>query len=168
MIRRSCALLALSLVLFALPAVAAVTEVVYTSDCNLAIPDAAGYVEDTIDVPLGSIVVGIEVYLQITHSYSSDLAIRLFSPIGTEVRLFWIGEGGEPNTNPAGWYPADFTPKDDLADFAGEYTMGAWTIRAQDYSVGDAGTLNQWRLKVIYDNAVPGASSAWGRVKSLY
>ena len=66
---------------------------------------------NTIDVPLGSIVEGVEVYLNISMAnWTSDLIVRLTSPAGTQLGLAWIGEGGIPETNIIGWFPIDFTP----------------------------------------------------------
>jgi subtilisin-like proprotein convertase family protein len=140
---------------------------------NLAIPDATMWnpgaeVTSTIDVPLGRVVAGLEVYLNITHGYTSDLIVRLNSPVGTTLGIAWIGEGGEPEVNIVGWYPGDFTPHDDLHGCDGQFTEGVWTLRLRDYSYDYAGHLNEWRLKVYYDTEVADADQTWGGIKTLF
>lgn len=127
----------------------------YTSVCNLAIPDATPGslgtpVTNTINVPVTGAVDSVRVYVDLEGDWSSDLTLRLTSPDGTQLRVFWIGEGGEPDTNPAGWYPDDFTPKDDLNGFDGEAVGGNWTITAQDMSFDQTLVLTEWRLQVFY------------------
>jgi subtilisin-like proprotein convertase family protein len=147
----------------------------YTSSPGLTIPDRPSGLDDpipvttTIDVPLGSLVTGVEVYLDITITWSSDLFVNLISPNGTELRVSYIGEGGEPQENILGWYPGDFTPKDDITDgFDGDFTEGTWTLWLQDNSQGAEGTLNEWRLKIFYDDQVAAESTTWGGMKRLF
>lgn len=132
-----------------------IQQVTYTEVPHLAIPDAVvdapgTPVTDVINVMETGVVDSIRVYLDIDHDYSSDLTLKLMSPDGTELRVFWIGEGGEPNVDPVGWYPDDFTPKDDLNGFDGESINGEWTITAQDMSYEQAGELTEWRLQLFY------------------
>jgi subtilisin-like proprotein convertase family protein len=123
----------------------------------------------TIDVPLGSIVVGVEVYLNISMvDWTSDLITRLTSPGGTTVGVSWIGEGGEPATNIIGWYPLDFTPHNSFDVFIGEYTEGVWTLDCRDYSNSAVGTLNEWRLRLTYDDTVDAEPCSFGQIKALY
>lgn len=142
--------------------------VTYTATPALNIPDDGPRVSATIDVPVDGEITGIEVYIDISHGYSSDLIGYIQSPSGTELRLFWIGEGGESNTNPVGWYPGDFTPKDDLAGFDGESPQGTWTIKFQDMSFDYGGTLNEWRLRVTYDAKVANGVKSLGALKDVY
>ncbi|MCP4573857.1 MAG: hypothetical protein GY838_15980 [bacterium] len=104
----------------------------------------------TINVPASGAVDSVRVYLDITHTWTSDMIIRLRSPEGTELRVLFIGEGGEPFSNPVGWYPTDFTPKDDLNGFDGDEVNGNWVLDARDYSHEAVGTLNEWRLQIFY------------------
>jgi subtilisin-like proprotein convertase family protein len=162
------AVLAVLAVLAAAPAAADLVTATWTSAPALAIPDADQYVTDAIDVPLGSLVVGVEVYLAITHPLTEDLTVRLISPAGTDLKVLWHRSGGEPVSDPVGWYPLDFAPEDDLAGFAGEITQGDWTLRIQDHAAPDAGTLDEWRLRLVYDDLVPVLAASWGRIKALY
>ncbi len=103
-----------------------------------------------VNVPVTGTVQGIRVYLDITHTWMSDLICKLRSPDGTELRVLFIGEGGETDGRIAGWYPDDYTPKDDLAGFVGDTAGGTWTLVCNDYSNGAAGVLNEWRIEVTY------------------
>ncbi len=153
----------------------AIVQQTWTSNVGQQIPDGpsgGGHgtpLLDTIDVPLGSIVAGVEVYLNISMvNWTSDLIVRLTSPGGTQLGLAWIGEGGIPPTNIIGWFPTDFTPHDDMDEWIGEYTQGAWVLDCRDYSNGAVGTLNSWQLRIIYDDAVPADQNSWGHVKALF
>ncbi|HOX24553.1 MAG TPA: proprotein convertase P-domain-containing protein [Candidatus Krumholzibacteria bacterium] len=152
-----------------------ITSATYTSIVGQVIPDgpAGGgsgpALLDTINVPIRSVVEGIEVYLDITMAnWTSDLIVRLTSPAGTTLGIAWIGEGGIPETDIIGWFPVDFTPHDDLDLYVGEYTEGDWVLDCRDYSNGFVGTLNQWRLKVHYDDSVPAAAASFSRIMTLF
>jgi len=137
----------LSAVLLVVPALAAVTSVTYTSVVGQTIPDGPSGggsgtpLLNTIDVPPTSLVVGVEVYLDISMvDWTSDLIVRLTSPEGTRLGLAWIGE----------------------------VTEGAWELDCRDYSNGAVGTLNQWRLKLVYDDSVPVEAVALSDIKVLF
>lgn len=155
--------------------VSAIVQQTWSSTVGQQIPDGpngggAGIpLLDTINVPLGSIVSGVEVYLNISMvDWTSDLIVRLTSPGGTQLGLAWIGEGGIPITNIIGWFPTDFTPHDDMDTWIGEYTEGDWVLDCRDYSNGAVGTLNSWQLRLTYDDAVATENESWGNIKALY
>jgi len=165
----------LSVALLAIPAGAAITSQTYTSVVGQTIPDGPNGggsgtpLLNTINVPLTSLVVGVEVYLDISMTdWTSDLIVRLTSAEGTTLGLAWIGEGGIPATNIVGWFPVDFTPHDDMDTWIGEVTEGAWVLDCRDYSHEAVGTLNQWRLKVVYDDTVPVDSVTLSSMKALF
>lgn len=174
------ALIALALVLLSgsgLDAAQAqtLTTQLYTQSVGQQIPDgpsgggAGTPLLSTINVPLGSIVSGIEVYLNISMvDWTSDLIVRLTSPGGTTLGLAWVGGGGIPATNIVGWFPLDFTPHDDMSQWIGEFTEGAWVLDCRDYSNGHVGTLNSWQLKITYDSTVANDQNSWGMVKALF
>lgn len=150
----------------------AITQVTYSSTVGQQIPDGGGFsnlLSNTIDVPLTSVVVGVEVYLNISMvDWTSDLIVRLTSAQGTQVALAWIGEGGIPATNIIGWFPTDFTPKGDMDQWIGEFTEGNWVLECSDHSQSAVGTLNSWQLRIIYDDLVPTEGHSWTQVKALY
>jgi len=151
------------------------TTVTYTSNVGQVIPDgpAGGgpgpALLNTIAVPLRSVVEGVEVYLNITMSnWTSDLIVRLTSPGVKTLGVAGLGEGGIPETNIIGWFPGDFVPHDDLAQYIGEYTEGNWVLDCRDYSNGFVGTLNQWQLRVRYDDSVPTYATSFSGIKALF
>jgi len=173
--RLSFILVCLSILFLAVPASAVITSETYTSVVGQTIPDGpsgGGHgtpLLNTIDCSLTSLVVGVEVYLDISMTdWTSDLIVRLTSPVGTTLGLAWIGEGGIPNTNIVGWFPVDFTPHDSMDAWIGEVTEGPWELDCRDYSNGAVGTLNQWRLKVTYDDSVPVECATLSGVKALF
>ncbi len=149
-----------------------ITQATYSSTVVQEIPDNGGFSNalfSTISVPLKSVVEGVEVYLNISmFEWTSDLIVRLTSAGGTRLALAWIGEGGLPITNIIGWYPIDFTPKNDMAQWIGENTEGDWLLECSDHSSGAVGTLNSWQLRITYDDSVPTEAYSWGQVKAMY
>jgi subtilisin-like proprotein convertase family protein len=165
------ALVATVLVLAA-SAAPAVTET-FPSTPNLAIPDATlggpgAVVSSTIVVNRPRYITGIRVYMRLTTNASSDLRIWVESPYGTRLELMFIGEGGVSEVNPAGWFPTDFTPHEDMSAWLGEGMTGTWTILCQDWSRDYSATLNEWRLELSYDEAVAAETATWSSVKALF
>ena len=127
---------------------------VITEDfCNtpsLAIPDnnPTG-VSDAISVGIGGATVsGIEVYVDITHTYQGDLIVDLTSPDGTTVILH--NRTGGSVDDILGWYPSPLVPDGDLDNFIGENTDGDWTLHISDNAGADTGILNEWCVRISY------------------
>ncbi len=100
----------------------------------------------------------IEVYVNITHTYISDLIVRLISPSGTGVYLH--NETGGSNENIVGWYDSEL-PVDGpgtLADFQGEDAYGWWRLFVSDNASWDTGTLNGWTLRIYTPDNYTGFS----------
>ncbi len=105
----------------------------------------------------------VNVTLDITHSWDSDLDVKLIAPDGiTEVILFEdIGSSGDNFTDTvlddeagtaitAGSAPftGTFRPQGNLSDFDGMSSAGNWTLSITDDTNGDGGTLNSWDLQL--------------------
>jgi subtilisin-like proprotein convertase family protein len=160
-------------VLAASAALASTVTETFTSTPNLAIPDATSggpgaVVTSTMVVDRPRYITGIRVYMRLTTSASSDLRIWVESPYGTRIILLFIGEGGEPESNPAGWYPTNFVPYESMDPWLGEGMTGTWTIGCQDLSQGMPATLNEWRLELGYDDVIAVDTSTWSTVKALF
>jgi subtilisin-like proprotein convertase family protein len=145
----------------------------FTATPNLVIPDAPSgelgpEVSTTMDIALPRYISDIEIYFALDHNSSSDLRMWVESPYETKIMLFFIGEGGEPNVDPAGWYDTDFTPKESMDPWIGEGMSGTWTMIWQDLSNGETGTLTEWRIKVTYDDAIATEETDWTDIKALY
>ena len=119
--------------------------------------------ELTIDGLAGT-VSDLNVGLNITHTFDSDLSAFLTSPAGTRIELFsrvdgsgnnfvdtvlddeaamGIEEGDAPFTG-------TFRPEEALTAFDGEDPNGTWTLEVSDSAGGDSGTLNGWQLALTH------------------
>ncbi|MCC6655837.1 MAG: proprotein convertase P-domain-containing protein, partial [Flavobacteriales bacterium] len=99
-------------------------------------------------------------YVNITHTYTSDLRLTLQSPSGTSVALINTGVcGSNDNMTVEFDQQAASTigtvcpmtgifaiPSASLASFNGQAIQGTWTLSVQDVAGGDEGTINSWCL----------------------
>ncbi|HEX2476577.1 MAG TPA: proprotein convertase P-domain-containing protein, partial [Lacipirellulaceae bacterium] len=102
----------------------------------------------------------VDVTLDITHTFDSDLAVFLISPNGTRVQLFnGVGADGDNFTNTvlddeattaingaAAPFTGRFRPQGVLGDFDGENANGTWILEITDNFLFDQGVLNSWSL----------------------
>jgi subtilisin-like proprotein convertase family protein len=132
-----------------------------SSDIPQAIPDQniVG-VKSTLDFTGVGIIEDVNVTLDITHTYDSDVHATLISPLGTRVRLFTnVGANGDNFQNtvlddsgliPIGTQQAPFTgtfrPEEPLSILNGEEASGQWKLELIDDAVGDTGVLNSLSL----------------------
>lgn len=101
-------------------------------------------IERTLTADSSGVVDQVEVSVDITHTWISDLRISLFSPAGTEVVLH-AGTGGSADDVIA-TYTASTTPA--LGELAGQPINGEWRLRVSDHASRDLGKLNNWRLVI--------------------
>ncbi len=108
------------------------------------------------------IITDVNVTINITHTWDSDLDISLRSPAGTTVNLSDDNGGSGNNyTNTifddsagtaitAGGAPftGTYRPEGNLSDFIGEDPSGTWTLIIFDDFSGDTGTLNSFSIEV--------------------
>jgi subtilisin-like proprotein convertase family protein len=116
----------------------------------LAIPDndPTG-ITCPVQVPESGALVGVEVYVDITHPYLGDLTVELISPQNTVIRLHNVGQGGAGD-NIVGWYPAPLVPYEALTTLLGQEIQGTWSLRVIDGGQTDQGTLNSWCLRLHF------------------
>ena len=120
-------------------------------------------VSSTLDVAgLAGRITDVNVTLDITHTYASDLEVYLVSASGTRVELFSdIGGSGDnftattlddeaatSITQAGAPFTGTFRPEGLLADFDGESANGTWTLEITDQWSQDQGTLNSWSLDI--------------------
>ncbi len=140
----------------------------YTTVCNdfstspsLPIPDGdPNGITSTIDVNQNISITDLNVTVNISHTWISDLIIRLTSPQGTTITLFNRNCYNEDNINTvfddegstmacdsinAGNH---YQPVDALSAFDGEDAQGTWTLFVSDNANQDSGTLNSWNLNI--------------------
>ncbi|MCB0793964.1 MAG: proprotein convertase P-domain-containing protein [Flavobacteriales bacterium] len=139
----------------------------YTSSPALAIPISNPLdflqVQDVIATgPLsGETITDLNVWVQITHTWSGDISLELTSPSATTVNLnFYTDECGSQDNIAVEFDDAASNsygsvcpltgiyaiPDEALALFNGEPFEGNWTLTVTDNFVGDGGTLVNWCL----------------------
>ncbi len=129
----------------------------FSSTPGLAIPDndTAG-ITDTIHINTNEFISDVNVTVDITHPYVSDLQVKLFAPDGTEVVL-WNNNCGsqdnlnvtfddEGNTIDCSNLTGQIQPIQPLSVLDSKYTQGDWVIQVIDNQAPDGGTLNSWSL----------------------
>jgi len=140
-----------------------VCDIYDSSDTPLAIPDndpvgVSSIVSATNDVS----ITDVNVTVNITHTWDSDLTITLISPSATSVELSsGNGGSGDNYTNTvfddeatslitAGSAPftGAFQPEGSLASLIGESSVGDWTLMISDAVNQDTGTLLDWSLEL--------------------
>ena len=139
-----------------------------STDVPKAIPDFSagtpGVVTSTLTVSgFTGLLSDVNALLDITHTFDSDLIVKLKSPNNTEVRLInRVGAGGDNFTsttldddfgfNPIGGgsapFNSTFAPSFPLSAFNGEDPNGTWTLTVSDNAGVETGTLNSWSLKL--------------------
>ena len=118
----------------------------------LQIPDApAPGVADVMTFPDQLEIGGVQVYVNITHTYIGDLIVEVTSPGGTTVRLHNMS--GDWNEDIIGTYGLDLSVDGpgSLNDFIDEFSQGDWTLYVSDNWAADLGTLNEWCVGVWGD-----------------
>ena len=124
---------------------------------NLAIPDANSTgVSDGVEVSAIGVVTGIEVEIDIDHSYRGDLRVSLLPPQGASILLHNRDGGSAKDLKQL--YPPANSPA--LAAFLQTRTVapGVWRLHVADLASADVGRLNRWRLKLDVDAPAKEAS----------
>ncbi len=112
----------------------------------LAIPDfnAAG-ITSPISISEAGAVTGIEVQVDIAHTWIGDLEVSLVAPTGTRMLLHNRSGGGADNIQKT--YTLVDTPA--LGAALGQPAAGSWLLQVADRASRDLGTLNRWGLKLL-------------------
>ncbi len=129
----------------------------------LPIPDVTT-VTSTITSSVVGALADVNVRINISHTFDSDLDVFLVHPDGTQIELFTdVGGSGANFVNTVldqqattgvigstGFNTAPFTgtfrPEGNLSVLNGKLASGVWTLRITDDFSGDIGTLNSWDL----------------------
>ncbi|HQZ41902.1 MAG TPA: proprotein convertase P-domain-containing protein, partial [Flavobacteriales bacterium] len=134
----------------------------FNSTATTAIVDNTT-VTNTIVVPShgGATIADLNVYVNLSHTYTGDLRLTLASPTGTTVGLIANAKCGnndnmtvefdDTGANGAVGVTCPMTalfviPENALSAFNGEVIQGNWTLSIQDVATQDQGTLNSWCL----------------------
>lgn len=116
-----------------------------TASPNLTIPDnhATG-VSNTMVISNGGTITGVQVEVNLLHTYIGDLIVRLISPRGTPAILHERNGGSTKNINKS----FDVQNAPTLARCVGESADGNWTLEIIDAAAADSGTLQSWTLHI--------------------
>ncbi|WP_340201636.1 reprolysin-like metallopeptidase [Ascidiimonas sp. W6] len=133
-----------------------------SGDTPIVIPDiGTPTIVTTIFIPDNLKLTDVDVTLDITHSFISDLRIKLVSPLGTEVVLFSLDcndsdniqatfddDGANPvcGVNPA--LNGTIKGVQLLSAFNGELARGNWSLVVEDTFDIDGGAINSFELTV--------------------
>ncbi len=144
---------------------------------TLAIRDNAT-VTSSITVTDDVKITDLDARVTLTHTYDSDLVIKLIAPTGKTVTLFnrhggsgdnltgttFSDEAGTAIANGRAPFSGTFRPFAALTGFDGLSTKGTWTLSVQDAATRDTGTLTSWSFSVT--GTVGGGNSS-SRVQAL-
>ena len=139
-----------------------VMDPIQSTNVPKAIGGKSGLTTSTLVVPESDSfdILDLNVTLNITHTYDSDLVVSLIGPDGTRILLFTrVGGSGDnfQNTtlddeaaisivNGTAPFFGSFKPQSYLSDFDGKDAGGIWTLEIRDVAGADKGTLNSWSL----------------------
>jgi subtilisin-like proprotein convertase family protein len=135
-----------------------------SNDVPKNIPDW-GTIYSSLTIPDSFTILDVNVVLNITHSFDTDLDVYLIAPNGTEVKLFsGVGGGGKNFTNTilddeagkpikgvkdtSAPFTGSYRPEGSLAVLDGLDAQGTWKLKINDVAPLDSGSLNSWSLIV--------------------
>ena len=135
------------------------TDYTYASAPAAAITDLS-WTQVTINVPDVFTIADVNVTVDITHTWDSNLWAYLYAPSGSFTELFRVvGGSGDNFTNTtldddaaisiwggAAPFTGRFRPTGSLSFLEGEAAFGTWSLRVYDDTALDEGTINSWSL----------------------
>ncbi len=125
-----------------------IKEVSVEENPGTGIPDnAVGGIERTLNVSKSGRIKGIEVSIDITHTYIGDLKVELISPRNNSFLLHNRIGGSQDNIIKT--YAIENTAV--LSDLRGKSIRGAWKLRVVDHAAWDTGKLNFWKLRFLLE-----------------
>jgi len=139
------------------------SDLVFSStDVPMTILDNGTTTSTVVVSGLGRILTDLNVTLDITHDWDSELLVFLLAPSGVRVRLFgFIGAMEQDFTNTTlddtattlinngtAPYTGTYRPQEPLRWFSGLPADGTWTLEIHDVQQLITGTLNSWSLSL--------------------
>jgi subtilisin-like proprotein convertase family protein len=133
----------------------------YRNDTPAAVPDL-GSLTSGLTLAGRDAIADVDVFLNLAHTWGSDLVVRLASPFGRSALLIdRRGGSGDNFTNTvlddeasasidrgAPPFTGRYRPEEALSRFDGFPSKGEWTLSVRDEASGDSGTLLSWGLTV--------------------
>ncbi|MFK8029495.1 MAG: proprotein convertase P-domain-containing protein [Gammaproteobacteria bacterium] len=130
-------LITAALVLFGQAAMAAPFSYDCT-DCPISVgPDPEIFTTTITVAESGTILADMDLFIDMNHTWSSDLIITLEHAGTSVVVADEVGFGGED------YFPTLYA---DLTAFTGLDIMGDWNLTIEDDAFGDAGLLSNWTI----------------------
>ncbi|UUO05366.1 S8 family serine peptidase [Blastopirellula sp. J2-11] len=126
----------------------------------------------SIDIPLhisdNLKIADADIWLDIDHTWDSDLTVVLIAPNGTQIQLFSaIGGSGDGFkgtildddavaliSDAAAPFSGRFRPSGDLSLLEGMATAGTWTLRVSDSFASDVGTLQSFSIHFSVESSL--------------
>lgn len=117
-------------------------------------------ISSTLVIGETGFIIGLNVKIDIYHTWNEDLDVYLISPDGTDVELF-TDVGGESKlflgtilddeapisiTSGLGPFNGSYSPEGNLSDLIGKSITGTWTLEVTDDYKRDEGELLSWAL----------------------
>ena len=135
----------------------------------VAIPSPPGVAESPLVVPEEGEANGVDVRIEISHPFDSDLRLELVPPAGDPVLLAeGVGTWGDDFANTTfddgaessivselPPFAGSFRPQEPLSDLAGIQRSGTWKLRVTDRHTGYEGTIESWGLEISCPDIEP-------------
>lgn len=141
-------------------------ELVCTNFNATAIPvaissGAPSVVESTMTVSDNFNIQNATVSLNVTHTWVTDLIVKLISPNGTiiniltnkcgsddDIQAIFDDSGSVLSCNGTPVVNGLVKPETPLSALIGESSLGLWTLQVADDTTGDGGSINSWKLNL--------------------
>lgn len=112
---------------------------------DLNIPDnRADGITDAIVLDQDATIAGVQITLDVSHTYRGDLRITLLTPWADAIVLHQGNQGDSADNIQR---TIDESDLQTLATLHGHSTKGDWRLQVQDLAPVDVGTLNSWSLE---------------------
>jgi sulfatase modifying factor 1 len=109
----------------------------YYNDTDYPIPDnSTAWTSSPIVVDENHTLGTVQVHVQITHTYISDLQVQVRHPDGTTSMLHDQAGGDTDNID----------QRYTVVDFSTKSSLGTWYLDVRDVAAGDTGTLTYWSV----------------------
>lgn len=128
-------------------------------------PDSNTVTQSVINTTENFEISDANVLINLTHSYTGDITIKLIAPDGTQVMLAdALGGSGDNYTNTifddaattsineaSAPFTGVFKPQGSLATLNGKQSLGNWTLHITDNANSDGGNLLNWSIDLCSD-----------------
>jgi subtilisin-like proprotein convertase family protein len=132
----------------------------YNVNPNAPIPDNSGtYLTHGVNVPTTDAITDVNLAVNLTHTWISDVTVAVLSPLGTQVNVFNRSCNSNDNINAtfddqgsaivcAATITGNVIPAQPLSALNGQNPNGVWTFGVVDQAADDTGTIVSYTLTV--------------------